>query len=154
MDVSSAVVSCVTKYATFRGRALRSEFWYFFLFCFLVGFGLDVLERFDERVWFFYVAFHVVTFLPSLAVNVRRLHDIDRSGWWLLLLLVPIVGLVIVIVWTCMPGTDGPNRFGDPDAGLPADTAAPAAAAAPPPAAWPQRTGGPRREFGLRQYQR
>ncbi len=51
--------------------------------------------------------------LPGLAVAVRRLHDVDRSGWWYLLVLVPVVGIVVLVVWFCRKGTAGPNRFGD-----------------------------------------
>ena len=56
-------------------------------------------------------------FLPGLAVAVRRLHDVDRSGWWLLLAFVPLIGIIVLIVWWCTEGTRGPNRFGpDPKA--------------------------------------
>jgi uncharacterized membrane protein YhaH (DUF805 family) len=56
--------------------------------------------------------------LPSLAVAVRRLHDIDRTGWWILLWFIPIIGWIILIIWHCTAGTPGPNRFGqDPLAG-------------------------------------
>ena len=51
-------------------------------------------------------------FLPTLAVQVRRLHDLDRSGWWILISLIPLVGAIILLVWACTKGTDGENRFG------------------------------------------
>jgi len=54
----------------------------------------------------------VVLFLPGLALGIRRLHDLDRNGWWILLALIPIVGLIILIIWFCTKGTEGPNRFG------------------------------------------
>jgi uncharacterized membrane protein YhaH (DUF805 family) len=56
--------------------------------------------------------FSLATLLPGLAVAVRRLHDLDSSGWWILLFLIPLVGAIILIVWFCTKGTDGPNRFG------------------------------------------
>ena len=51
-------------------------------------------------------------FLPTLAVTVRRLHDIDRSGWWYLLSLIPIIGILVLLYWYIQPGTEGPNQFG------------------------------------------
>ena len=58
------------------------------------------------------MVFALAVFLPSIAVTARRLHDIDKSGWWMLLLFVPLVGWIIVLVWMCTKGTLGPNRFG------------------------------------------
>ena len=60
----------------------------------------------------------LLIFLPTLSVHIRRLHDIDRSGWWWWILLVPLVGAIIMLVWVCTRGSSGPNRFGpDPLAG-------------------------------------
>jgi uncharacterized membrane protein YhaH (DUF805 family) len=175
MDFSSAVVRCFANYANFRGRAVRSEFWYFQLFYLLallffrfapkyavpfVGArSLHVALALVFALLIINLAFVLVCFLPGLAVSVRRLHDIDRSGWWLLLGFVPIVGVIVLIVWHCTRGTDGPNRFGDPDDALPAaGTPAPARTASAPAGARPQpmppRAMGRRSEFGLRQYQR
>jgi uncharacterized membrane protein YhaH (DUF805 family) len=56
--------------------------------------------------------FGLAVFLPGLAVAIRRLHDLDRTGWWILLSLIPIVGWIILIIWDCTKGTNGPNRFG------------------------------------------
>jgi uncharacterized membrane protein YhaH (DUF805 family) len=56
--------------------------------------------------------FHLAVFLPSLALAVRRLHDLDRTGWWLLLALIPLIGEIILLIWFCTRGTVGPNRFG------------------------------------------
>jgi len=123
MGFSDAIRACWAKYATFTGRSPRSEYWYFVLFqvianlvAGLIGaeIGLKLIGTFVE----------VLLFLPGLAVGVRRLHDIDKSGWWLLLGLVPLIGWVFIIIWACTKGTLGPNRFG-PDP-LPAPTWAPA----------------------------
>ncbi len=108
MDFVTAIKACFTKYVGFAGRAPRSEYWYFTLFLIVVSIalgaaGLDQVGNF----------FSLVTLLPSLAVGVRRLHDTDRSGWWLLLLLVPLVGMIVLIVWFVKSGTQGANRFGD-----------------------------------------
>ena len=98
------------KYADFKGRARRAEYWLFILLqtvAYLLAIGLD----FIAGLGFVYAAVALGLLLPSLAVAVRRLHDTNRSGWWLLLILVPLVGLVLV-VFLLLPGTKGPNRFG------------------------------------------
>jgi uncharacterized membrane protein YhaH (DUF805 family) len=66
---------------------------------------------FDSNPVFYAIA-GLVFLLPGLSASVRRLHDGDRSGWWLLLSLIPLVGFIILLVWFVSPGTDGPNRFG------------------------------------------
>ena len=108
MDFVTAIKTCLTKYVGFAGRAPRSEYWNFTLFLIVVSIALAAAGL-DQVGSFFSIA----TLLPSLAVGVRRLHDTDRSGWWLLLLLVPLVGMIVLIVWFVRPGTQGANRFGD-----------------------------------------
>jgi uncharacterized membrane protein YhaH (DUF805 family) len=119
MDFQTAVRTCFNKFATIQGRAARAEYWYFFLFYLIAIFASGVLDAVLFRhhangplstlAW-------LVLLLPWLAVAVRRLHDRDRSGWWLLLHFVPVVGQIVLIVWFCLPGTPGPNRFGPPPA--------------------------------------
>ena len=122
MDFHAAVNTCFQKYVEFNGRATRSEYWYFVLF--LLGIGL-VLAVVDGTVYGFgehgsqpfSSVFSLVTFLPSLAVAVRRLHDIGRSGWWILIALIPLVGAVVLIVWMATESDRGANEFGpDPKA--------------------------------------
>ena len=108
MRFITAVTICLKKYAGFAGRARRSEYWYFLLFSAVLSIASQIANL-DEVVLFL----SLVLFLPSLAVSVRRLHDIDRSGWWLLISLIPLVGMIVLIVWACKPGTLGANRFGD-----------------------------------------
>ncbi len=116
MDFSTAVRTCFQKYVTFSGRAQRSEFWYFVLFNLLASIVLGIVDGAlfgwasdDPEV--LNGIFSLIMFLPSLAVAVRRLHDTDRSGWWVLLWLIPIIGWIILIVWYATKGTEGPNRF-------------------------------------------
>lgn len=120
MNFQQAIQSGFSYYANFRGRARRSEFWYWQLFL-MVG-GL-VAELFDYgaglRMSPFSSLFWLATIIPDLAVYVRRLHDTDRSGWWLLLFFVPLIGAIVLIVWFCTRGSHGYNRFG-PDP-LPAE---------------------------------
>jgi uncharacterized membrane protein YhaH (DUF805 family) len=99
-----AIKICFNKYADFNGRASRPEYWWFVLFSFIVSIVTMFLPIVSLIV-------SLALFLPSLAAAVRRLHDIDKSGWWLLLVLVPLAGLVI-IYFLCQRGTEGQNRFG------------------------------------------
>ncbi len=100
-----AVKICMSKYVDFSGRASRSEFWWFFLFTII----LSVLTG-----WIKYVGplVSLAILLPSIAVGVRRLHDTDRAGWWYLLVFVPLIGFIVLIIFWCLKGTPGRNRFG------------------------------------------
>jgi uncharacterized membrane protein YhaH (DUF805 family) len=123
MGFGEAVGSCLSKYATFTGRAPRSEYWYFVLFQAVVGVVAAAISRaIDLNLVSTLV--ELLLFLPSLAVGIRRLHDIDRSGWWTLLGFVPFIGWIMLIIWACTKGSLGPNRFG-PDP-LPTPYGAPA----------------------------
>jgi uncharacterized membrane protein YhaH (DUF805 family) len=111
MGFGDAIRSCFAKYATFTGRAPRSEYWYFLLFQALLGVVAAVVSMaIDSNVLSILV--DLALFLPSLAVGVRRLHDIDKSGWWLLLGFIPVIGWVMLFIWACTKGSLGPNRFG------------------------------------------
>jgi uncharacterized membrane protein YhaH (DUF805 family) len=113
MNFQQAVQSCLAKYAAFSGRAARSEFWYWQLF--LVVGGL-IAEIFDFGIGWrgspLGSIFWLLTLLPTLAVGTRRLHDVGRSGWWLLLYFVPIFGWIALLVWFTTQGTYGYNGFG------------------------------------------
>jgi uncharacterized membrane protein YhaH (DUF805 family) len=114
MGFSEAISTCFSKYVTFTGRATRPEYWYFALFVFIVDLVLQLLGHAGLGFITAIVngLFSLGVLLPSIAVGVRRLHDIDRSGWWLLIGLVPIVGWILLLVWACTRGTQGANRFG------------------------------------------
>ncbi|MBC6436559.1 MAG: DUF805 domain-containing protein [Rhodobacteraceae bacterium] len=117
MSFTDAIGTCLRKYATFQGRARRAEYWWFQLFlvlaCFAVGFLDGLLFGVPtEGVGVLVSLFLLATFLPTLAVAVRRLHDTDRSGWWLLLGLIPLIGQILLIIWYATKGTRGKNRFG------------------------------------------
>ncbi len=106
------------KYATFSGRATRSQFWLFFLFLFIfVTIGLvidDAMGTTNRDGGLVAGLIFVAHLLPYSAVTVRRLHDIDRSGWWFWIALVPLVGSIVLIVFLCTGSTPGANRFGLP----------------------------------------
>lgn len=108
MGFFDAIKTCFVKYVDFSGRAARPEFWYFVLFVFIAEVCLLIAYRPLG------IAFVVAAILPRLAVAVRRLHDIDRSGWWILIGLVPLIGWIVLIIWYCQRGDDSANRFGDP----------------------------------------
>jgi uncharacterized membrane protein YhaH (DUF805 family) len=113
MEFIEAVKSVFSKYATFQGRACRSEYWWFGLFCMIVGFGLMVISRAVlGGTGVLNMLFTLAIFLPSTAVLVRRLHDIDKSGWWYFIIFIPVIGLILYLFWMCKKGTSGPNRFG------------------------------------------
>lgn len=118
-----AISSCFNQYVTFSGRAPRSEFWFWCLFTWLVSIGLTILDAVlfglsDDGLGPLSGLFSLAVLLPGLAVSARRLHDIERSGWWMLVYLVPLVGWVLFFVWNCRRGSIGTNRFGmDPLAG-------------------------------------
>ena len=104
MTFGEAINSCFAKYATFDGRASRSEFWWWCLFTFLASAAFGILSQKLAGV------FSLLVLLPSLAVAVRRLHDTDRSGWFLLLWLVPVIGWIVLIVFAVQEAKE-PNRF-------------------------------------------
>jgi len=101
MSLVDAVRSGLSKYATFEGRALRSEYWYFVLALILATVVAEILDAIVA----------LGTIVPSIAVACRRLHDTDRSGWWQLITFVPLIGTIVLIVWLASQGT-GDNRFG------------------------------------------
>ncbi len=104
MTFGEAISTCFNKYATFDGRAPRSEYWWFALFTFLVSSALGLVNDTLSGL------FSLGVLLPSLAVGARRLHDIDKSAWFLLLWLIPIIGWIILIFWAVQEGKE-PNRY-------------------------------------------
>ena len=117
MDFQTAVRTCFRKYADFSGRARRSEYWWFVLFLFIANAVLGLIDSAifgfsDPGVGLLAPLFSLATLLPSLAVGARRLHDIGRSGWWLLLALIPLIGFIILLVWFCTRSEEGPNEHG------------------------------------------
>lgn len=109
------------KYATFSGRARRKEYWMFTLFQFIAMFILLTLEAAIELPGVLSSVYWLATILPSLAVSVRRLHDTGRSGWWLLISIIPIVGAIVLIIFMCtdsqtgnaLDNTTGRNQYGE-----------------------------------------
>ena len=116
-------LAALKKYAEFSGRARRSEYWFFALFnviFIIVAMGLDNLlglTIMDLPYGFFYFAYALAMFIPGLAVFVRRMHDIGKSGWWYFIALIPIIGAIWLLVLCLTEGTLGDNEYGpDPKA--------------------------------------
>ncbi|MBC8950735.1 MULTISPECIES: DUF805 domain-containing protein [Xenorhabdus] len=109
-------LNVLKNYTYFRGRAQRKEFWYFFLFQILVVLIISFLERLfavanpEIYMGWFSAIYLLITFLPALAVNARRLHDINCSAWWLLLHLIPFVGTIILLILAARKGRAGSNK--------------------------------------------
>ncbi len=128
MTFSDSVKTCLSKYTTWQGRASRSEFWFFYLFmlvCLAVAAAIDHLLgttfKFDNPAngaevsigyGYVYALVGLGLMLPQLAVMVRRLHDTGRSGWWYWIILIPLIGAILLLVWFCSRGTVGNNQYG------------------------------------------
>ena len=97
MTFQDSIRTCLTKYADFAGSASRPEFWWFALFVLVVSLALTAMSPMIGNV------FSLAVLLPQLAVGARRLHDTGKSGWWQLLLLVPVAGLIVLIILWAQP---------------------------------------------------
>lgn len=111
MSFQDAIRVCLTqKYIDFTGRARRSEYWWFALFSFIVQVVVSAIDRgMGSQILGGLVSLALLA--PSLAVAVRRLHDTGRSGWWLLLVLLPIIGWIVLLVFY-VQDSQGPNAYG------------------------------------------
>jgi uncharacterized membrane protein YhaH (DUF805 family) len=130
MDFTEAVKTVYGKYATFTGRARRSEYWWWALYMLITGSIVALVESSMglgmghmgmgggsmsagyeggplTGIW------SLAHLLPGLGLAVRRLHDTERSGWWLLIVLIPLIGLLVLLYFFISKGTTGPNRFGE-----------------------------------------
>ncbi|WP_412479744.1 DUF805 domain-containing protein [Azonexus sp. IMCC34839] len=104
MTFGESIQTCFGKYADFTGRASRSEYWWWALFNLLVCLGAAMISD------ILYGLIALGLLLPNIAVGVRRLHDIDKSGWFLLVGLIPFVGWLVLIYWAVQEPKE-PNRF-------------------------------------------
>ena len=127
MTFTQSIKSVFSKYATFTGRASRSEYWYFTLFniitstlLFLLGIAIGAATGGSDGVpgglivgYILYIIYGLGVLIPSLAVAVRRLHDTNNSGWLILLGLIPCVGGIVLLVFMILQGTNGENKYGN-----------------------------------------
>ena len=116
-----AMFRAYKRYTDFQGRSGRKEFWLFTLWLFIGGCATAFVDltAFGWESEFTPLAglFCLASFIPSLSVHFRRLHDINRTAWWILIGLIPIIGTIVLIVFGCTKGDPGDNRFGPPDSG-------------------------------------
>ncbi len=115
MSFSEAVKSGFDHYAKFDGRASRPAFWWWFLFGILVGVAASILDAIifgGSSVLTILVSLGLI--LPNLSVAIRRLHDTDRSGWWVLIGLIPIIGLIVLLIFYLQKSDAGDNSYGPP----------------------------------------
>lgn len=114
MNFSEAISAGFAGYLDFNTRSSRSAYWYWSLFAVLVGIATGVIDLivFGPGTSALNILASLALLLPGLAVGVRRLHDLNRSGWWLLIALIPIIGALVLLYWFVQPGTDGDNDFG------------------------------------------
>jgi uncharacterized membrane protein YhaH (DUF805 family) len=121
MTFSEAVSSGFDHYVKFDGRASRPAFWWWTLFAFLVGIAANIIDAvIGSPIISSLVGLALL--LPGLSVSIRRLHDTNRTGWWVLISLIPLIGLIVLIVFWVQESDAGENQYGPP----PAPTAAPA----------------------------
>lgn len=112
VSFSEAIKSGFSKYCCFTGRASRSEYWWWVLFTFIVGVIVGVVFGDGTTGAIISGLVSLALFLPGLGLGVRRLHDIGRSGWAILLALIPIVGAIILIIWFIKDSVPVPNEYG------------------------------------------
>lgn len=126
MTFTQTIPAVLSKYATFTGRAARPEFWWWTLFVLLLGVATSLIDHFFIASMLGFEAFTEETpqplsmlvslglMLPGLAVGVRRLHDLNRSGWWMFIILIPLIGVLVLLWWFVKKGNAGANEFGPP----------------------------------------
>ena len=120
MDFFKVIKICFKKYADFSGRASRTEFWNFFAFLVVLQITFDFIDSIilgvpyiELNFWDGYLGniFYILTFVPGISVSARRLHDINKSGWWMLIVLT-VIGSIPLIYWYCKKGEDKANKYG------------------------------------------
>ena len=113
MDFGKSISYCFSNYFNFNGRGQRSEFWWFYLFAWMLSLGGSVLDFTTTGYGYgvFYYITAIATFIPAIAAGARRLHDVNKSGWWLLITFT-VIGLIPLIYWACKKGDESENRFG------------------------------------------
>ena len=111
-------LSCWKKYVEFSGRARRQEYWMFVLFNFLVSVAIGIVDGILGTNGALGGLYSLAALIPSLAVSVRRLHDTDHSGWWILINFIPLIDWIVYLVFLCSDSKPGANRFGPNPKGM------------------------------------
>ncbi len=123
MTFAEAVRSGFDHYVKFDGRASRPAFWWWFLFGILVGIGATLIDLIIGSFGVVSGLASLALLLPNLSVAIRRLHDTDHTGWWVLIGLIPIIGFIVLLIFYLRQSDPGENQYGPPPAdGVPAPT--------------------------------
>lgn len=118
MSFSEAIQHVFSNYANFNGRARRREYWYFVLFTLICNIALSIVGALFADTHFAWIGtgasglFSLAMLIPTLAVSWRRLHDIGRSGAWYFIVLIPLVGSILLLIWVCTDSQPGDNMYG------------------------------------------
>ena len=117
MDMQKSIKTCFSKYANFNGRASRSEYWWFQLFYLIVAFVAVIFDAMyidnSQTMGPLELVTTLALLLPALAVTARRLHDVGRSGWWMLIF-ITVIGMIPLLIWYISVGTRSKNKYGPP----------------------------------------
>lgn len=105
-------IEVIKNYAVFTGRSRRAEYWMFILFNFLIAFILGIIDFVLEMQGILGGLYMLALLIPGIAVAIRRLHDIDKSGWWILISLIPLIGSIVLLVFMVTDSTPGANQYG------------------------------------------
>ncbi|MCW2648309.1 MAG: hypothetical protein JWP07_4418 [Pseudonocardiales bacterium] len=111
VNLGQAVQSVLSQYVGFSGRARRSEYWWFFLFNLIIAIAVAIVDAAIGST-ILGILVTLALLLPGIAVTIRRLHDTGRSGWWILIALVPLIGAIVLIVFACQDSQGGVNQYG------------------------------------------
>ena len=106
-------LTVLQKYAVFSGRAQRKEYWMFLLFNCIISIAIGFVEGLVGSPGFIGGLYSLAILIPSIAVSIRRLHDIDRTGWWLLIGLIPLIGAIVLIIFAVQDSQPGDNQYGE-----------------------------------------
>ncbi len=112
-------LKALKQYADFSGRAQRAEYWFFVLFNIVIGLILGFIDSFIGTfnivtgIGLLEGIYNLAILIPFIAVSVRRLHDIGRTGWWLLILLIPVIGFIVLFIFFVQDSNPGENQYGD-----------------------------------------
>ena len=109
MNFSESINTCLKKYFVFKGRASRSEYWWFQL---IVSPSYFISTYLENEISYFFLGITLITLIPAISAGARRLHDTNRSGFFLLISLIPFIGGIILLFLLIPVGTKGKNKFG------------------------------------------
>ena len=106
-------LKAIKQYTVFKGRARRKEYWMFGLFNIIALFIAGLIDVFVKTYGIIGIIYSLAVIIPAIAVSIRRLHDTDRSGWWILISFIPVIGVLILFVFLLKDSNPGQNQYGE-----------------------------------------